>query len=74
MAITRSTTKRKVIESIRVTNMGWPEYLLYKFDHSVNAIANLIYAHLSLVYTFLISSFVIAYIHASSDTFELLAA
>ena len=74
MAITRSTTKRQVIETIRVTNMGWLEYLLYKFDQSVGAIASLIYSHLSLVYTILISSFLIAYIYASSDTFELLAA
>jgi hypothetical protein len=74
MAITRSTTKRQVIETIRVNNMGWLEYLLYKFDQSVGAIASLIYSHLSLVYTILISSFVIAYINASSDTFELLAA
>ena len=74
MAITRSTTKRHVIETIRVHNMGWPEYIFYKLDPILGALALKIYNNLFLFYCILLCSLVAAYIEASSDTFELIVA
>jgi len=54
--------------------MGWPEYIIYKFDQIIFAIGSLVYHNLFAVYCLLIITLFAAYIDASSDTFEILAA
>ena len=75
MAIeTRSAVKRRILEQDRIDRMNCCESLLYHFDCLVVNIAVWVYAHLYLIYMLFVLAVAMAYIDASSDAFERLAA
>lgn len=75
MAIeTRSASKRRIVEQDRIERLPCCELVLHRIDCLTVNIASFIYVHLYLIYGILVASLAIAYIDASTDAFERLAA